>query len=130
MPVSCSGGLFLHVIKDSPTHLMGTNRSAGLWCGKALLVILAECGFLRAVAPRASWESVARRPTPPLVNHAWRDEKAQNTSNNEFPVKYDRHDEAEERRDLIGSWRWPGSDESQGEWNTPGPPPPHHYKAL
>lgn len=64
------------------------------------------------------------------MNHAWRDEKAQNTSNNEFPVKYDRHDEAEERRDLMGSWRWPVSDESQGEWKTPGPPPTHDYKAL
>lgn len=36
------------------------------------------------------------------MNHAWRDEKAQNTSNNEFPVKYDRHDEAEERRESDG----------------------------
>lgn len=56
-------------------------------------------------------------------------QETQNTPNNEFPVKYDRHDEAEEGRDLAGSWRWPVGDESQGEWKMPGPPPPHEYKA-
>lgn len=30
-------------------------------------------------------------------------QETQSTLNNEFPVKYDRHDKAEERRELAGS---------------------------
>lgn len=57
-------------------------------------------------------------------------QETKNTPNNEFPVKYDRQDEAEEGRALSGSWRWPVGDESQGEWKMPGTPPTQEYKTL